>query len=101
VASIRILEPDSDTRNLLELLVCRLGHRPTDGERPELVLLEPASAEGTAVARELRRRHAALPIVCVSILPPERRSALRPAAWLVKPIARRQLGAAIDLALAR
>jgi CheY-like chemotaxis protein len=106
VASILISEPNAEVRALLELLVARLGHRPLraeeleDGAEPELVLLEPASSAGLALAKRLRRRFAHLPIVCASILPPgPELKEIEPVTYLVKPVRLRELEDAIASAL--
>jgi len=95
VATILIMDPDPATRSLLEVLVLRLGHRPigqrelSEGENPELMLLEPASRAGLRLAARLRRRFPQLPILCVSIDPPDWETrALGVAGHLMKPFRR-------------
>src|ERR1700756_5176377 len=92
MARVLISEPHPDCRALLELVVRRAGHEPlghgelVDGEPLELMILEPASAGGVALAAAARSRHEGLPIICTSIRPPgETTETLRPAAYLVKP----------------
>jgi CheY-like chemotaxis protein len=106
VATILIVDPDSATRSLLELLCQRLGHRPigprewVDGEEPDLLLLEPASRPGVRLARGFRRRFPDLPILCVSIDGPSGDvSSLNPVAHLMKPFRRSQLERALGQAL--
>jgi len=107
VARVLISEPHPDCRALLELVVRRAGHEPlgqgelADGDDPGLLILEPASADGLAIAHRLRRRLEELPIICTSIRPPSPATeTLRPAAYLVKPFRLAELQAAIAAALA-
>jgi hypothetical protein len=106
VATILIVDPDSATRSLLELLCLRLGHRPigprewVDGEEPDLLLLEPASRPGVRLARGFRRRFSELPILCVSIDGPTGETlSLSPVAHVMKPFRRSQLERALEQAL--
>ena len=107
MARILISEPHPDLRVLLETVVRRAGHEPvghgelTSDDAPELMILEPASADGLAAAARLRRRLEDLPIICTSIAPPsaETRS-LGPVAHLIKPFRLGDLEAAIVSALA-
>jgi len=107
MARILIHEPHPDVRILLEAIVRRAGHDPVghgelaNDDAPELMILEPASADGLAAAARLRRRLGDLPIICTSIEPPNGASnALRPIAYLVKPFRLGELEAAICSALA-
>jgi CheY-like chemotaxis protein len=102
VATILIVDPDPATRSLLELLIARLGHRPVGprewvgGVRPDLLLLEPASAPGLRLARGVRRRFPELPILCVSIDGPTAESrALGAVEHLMKPFRRAELDSAL------
>jgi CheY-like chemotaxis protein len=106
MARILISEPHPDLRVLLEAIVRRTGHEPVgQGElavddAPELMILEPASAEGLAAANRLRSRLEDLPIICTSILPPSAATqALAPVAHLLKPFRLLELEAAINSAL--
>ena len=106
MARILISEPHPDVRVLLEAVVRRAGHEPvgrgelTSDETPELMILEPASAEGLAAAAKLRRRFEDLPIICASIEPPTLATkALEPAAYLLKPFRLGELESAIAAAL--
>jgi hypothetical protein len=106
MATILIEDPDPATWSLLEVLVLRLGHRPigqhelSEGENPDLMLLEPASRAGVRLASRLRRRLPQLPILCVSIEPPnwETRT-LGVAGHVMKPFRRSQLERALETAL--
>jgi DNA-binding response OmpR family regulator len=103
---VLISEPHPDSRALFELVVRRAGHEPigpgelTDEELPELMILEPASGEGLATARRLRRRLEDLPIICTSIKPAGPAvEDLSPIAYLVKPFRLAELEAAVAAAL--
>ena len=106
MATVLIVDPDAETRSLLELLLLRLGHRPigprdwVEGEEPDVLLLEPASKPGLRLARGVRRRFGDLPILCVSIDGPSKETReLAPVAHVMKPFRRSQLEAALELAL--
>jgi hypothetical protein len=105
VASILTLDPDPRIRTLIELLVLRLGHRPIGlrgvaaGEKPDLLLLEPASSAAIAEAEILRRRLGRLPIVCVTRGLVGEAWSLDPAAVVRKPVRRSELEQAIADAL--
>ena len=107
MARILISEPHPDLRTLLEAIVRRAGHEPvghgelTSDDAPELMILEPASADGLAAAARLRSRLEDLPIICTSILPPSPETlALGTGAHLLKPFRLLELEAAISAALA-
>jgi CheY-like chemotaxis protein len=106
MARILISEPHPDLRVLLEAIVRRTGHEPVgqgelaSDDTPELMILEPASAESLAAANRLRSRLEDLPIICTSVLPPsEVTQALGPVAHLLKPFRLFELEAAISAAL--
>ena len=107
MARILIHEPHPDVRVLLEAVIRRAGHEPvglgelTTDDTPELMILEPASADGLAAAAKLRRRLEDLPIICASIEPPNADTkALRPIAYLLKPFRLGDLESAISGAVA-
>jgi CheY-like chemotaxis protein len=107
VAKILISEPHPDLRVLLEAIVRRAGHEPVgqgelaNDDAPELMILEPASAESLAAANRLRSRLGDLPIICTSVLPPcPDTLALSPVAHLLKPFRLFELELAISSALA-
>ena len=106
MARILIYEPHPDVRVLLAAVVRRAGHDPVgqgelaSDDTPELMILEPASADGLAAAARLRRRLEDLPIICTSIEPPSALTkALGPVAYLVKPFRLGDLEAALSDAL--
>ena len=106
MATVLIVDPDPATRSLFELLLMRLGHRPigqrelSEGEEPDLLLLEPASELGVRLARRVREQFPQIPVLCVSIDGPSEESRLlTPVAHVMKPFRRSQLEAALALAL--
>jgi len=108
MASIYLSEADPDVRRLLVVLLDRLGHEAivlgggTAAPPPaDLLLLEPASPECLEQARLLRAQQPSIPVICVSILPPEACFlSLGPLAYLAKPFALDELSAAVDAVLA-
>jgi DNA-binding response OmpR family regulator len=108
MASILLSEADPDVRRLLVVLLDRLGHEaivlgggPAAPPPADLLLLEPAAPACLEQARVVRESQPAIPVICVSILPPEACFlSLGPLAYLAKPFALDDLGAAIDAALA-
>ena len=106
VARVLISEPHPDCRTLIELVVRRAGHEPlgpgelAEGDEPGALILEPASADGLAIAHRLRNRLEQLPLICTSVRPagPGTES-LRPAAYLVKPFRLAELESAVATAL--
>ena len=107
MARVLISEPHPDCRALVELVVQRVGHDPLgpgelhEGDDLGLLILEPASADGLAIAHRLRRRLENLPIICTSVRPPcAATETLQPAAYLVKPFRLADLESAVETALA-
>lgn len=95
MARILISEPNPDVRQLFEHMVSRLGHEPVAlwSVTPEtaatidLMLVESADVACVDLAVEARRLNPGLPVVAVSIFPPEIDSAFHPDAHLLKPFA--------------
>ena len=108
MASILLSEADPDVRRLLIVLLERLGHEAIVLEGgvaapppADLLLLEPAVPACLEQARKIRAQQPSLPVVCVSVLPPEARFlTLGPLAHLTKPFTFAQLDRAIETALA-
>lgn len=109
MARVLLSEGDPDVRRLLVLLLERLGHDVAilDGTPPEasacdLLLLEPASRSGLEHARLVRDAQPELPIICVSVLPPEAEFlSLGPLEYLAKPFALNELRDVVDRTLLR
>ncbi len=114
---IVIMEPSFEVRELFALVITRLGHEAVcyDNFREEgledadvvlldldVLIVEPGSASALAIARQLRERLPALPIICASIHPrsPEV-AALDPVAYLLKPFPLAELEGALENAMAR
>ena len=106
MARVQIVEPYPEVRELLALVVERMGHTPVlaSDERQEsvdLLLAEPAMQGALQLAVASRAESSSLPIVVVSFLPqPAAWTALEPAAYVLKPFTVPQLEAAIADALA-
>ena len=109
MATVLVIEPHPEVRELLVRIVRRLGHDVVidDGRHAaewghlDAVVIEPAP-EGTieAIAPLVREGGAAL--VCVSIYPPsEQTRALNPVAYLQKPFSLVDLERALVAALER
>ena len=101
-------EPMPEIRELLAVVVRRLGHEPLpltgpddlDVDAADLALLEPASPAFLELARILRRLQPAFPLVFVSNEPESLATrALAPVRHILKPFQRGQLLQAIDDAL--
>jgi DNA-binding response OmpR family regulator len=105
VARILIVEPYPEVRELLALIVERMGHAPVVASTHaagsvDLLLVEPATRGALEIAQELRAESPTLPIVVVSFLPqPATWSGLEPAAYVLKPFTVAQLAAAVASAL--
>jgi DNA-binding response OmpR family regulator len=108
MANILLSEADPDVRRLLVVLLDRLGHEAivlggghAAPPPADLLLLEPASSACLEQARAVRERQPSIPVICVSILPPEACFlTLGPLAYLAKPFALDDLDSAIEEALA-
>ena len=104
MARVLICEPDPDIQSLIAFVARRLGHEPvvSDGtleqaETANVIVLEPGNAELLALARQLSD----VPIVCVSIYPPDDEVApLRLVSYLVKPFSLDELGRSLADAVA-
>ena len=90
MSRIRIVEPHRDIRELLSIVVLRLGHEPIVHEGPDDGIADVEAAvvdtdgAGLLVAQRLRARR--VPSVFTSIFPAERDALdLEPVAYLLKP----------------
>jgi DNA-binding response OmpR family regulator len=106
MAAILISEPNFEIRELLarviEAMACETATSPaTDADAVDLLLVEPGWPEGLALARRLRAARPELPIVLLSIYPPQLESELlSPTAYLVKPFSVAELQGVLRNALA-
>jgi DNA-binding NarL/FixJ family response regulator len=105
MATILLLEPHGDVRELFSAVARRLGHEPISRvteEPPAVLVVEPSAERELRRARRLRERFPALAIVCASIHPQSRetREQLDPVAYLVKPFPLAELERALEAALA-
>ena len=102
-----IAEPSSEVRDLICIVVRRLGHEAVvldasreDGPTADLVVAEPAWPEAQVVVERLSADGRSVPVVCTSIYA---RSATREVpgcvAYIVKPFTLQELKAAILTAL--
>jgi CheY-like chemotaxis protein len=105
MARVLIAEPYPEVRELLSLIVRRLGHSTVfQGDdlpgHVDVMLAEPAANGSLELAHSLRGLRPELPIVVVSFLPqPATWTALAPAAYVLKPFTVVQLEAAVSAAL--
>jgi hypothetical protein len=90
MARVLIYEPHDDIRDLIALVVRRLGHEPVSSteSRDELgvdaAVIEPGEPEGLRAA--IRMCAQGVPLLFTSIFPADEETlALNPAAYLVKP----------------
>jgi DNA-binding response OmpR family regulator len=108
MASILLSEADPDVRQLLVVLLERMGHEAIVLDdntalpaSADLLLLEPASAARLEQARVACALDPTLPVVCLSALPAEARLLTRgPLSYLQKPFTFQQLEATVESALA-
>jgi DNA-binding response OmpR family regulator len=109
MSKILIIEPSGDLRNLVALIVTRLGHTALtsngrDGQsevEPDAVLVEPFSDSALKMVQGLRATMPLLPIVCVSHHPPgPTTEALEPVAHVLKPFRIAEIEAAVAAAVA-
>jgi CheY-like chemotaxis protein len=106
MAAILISEPHLEVRELLARVIEAMGAEPlvdapASAHAVDLLLIEPGSEAALELARRLRAERPDLPIVCVSIYPPQLESDLLcPAAYLVKPFSVAELQGVLRNALA-
>jgi CheY-like chemotaxis protein len=104
MARILISEPTPEVQRLFEHMIRRLGHEPlalssvtrTVAATVDLMLVESADAFCADLAVALRSLRPTLPIVEVSILPPDANSVLEADAHLLKPFALGELRTLLD-----
>ncbi|MDX6506188.1 MAG: two-component system, cell cycle response regulator CpdR [Gaiellaceae bacterium] len=108
MAQILISEPNADVRALFEHMVRRLGHKPlalwaVTAERAatiDLLVIEPADPRSRELAAQVRIVAPALPILAVSIMPPNSAELTPANGYLLKPVVLDELRIAIDSLLA-
>jgi CheY-like chemotaxis protein len=107
MATVIVMEPHPEVRELLLRVVRRLGHDAVqadqsftpNGHPVDAVILEPAHQAGLDAAAPLVREKGAS-LICVSIFPPsEQVRQLGPAAYLQKPFSLGELESALRSAL--
>jgi hypothetical protein len=107
---IFISEPHEDLRQVLELMVMTLGHEPIPLNLPaarhlasaELLIIEPATPSGAALAQAASIANPSLALICASVArPPAELAELGVvfAASLRRPFTLDQLRGAIEQAL--
>lgn len=103
MASVLLLEPPGDVRELVLWTIQRLGHSVhvdvVDVSELSAVILEPAVATAVATTRALVTQRPGLPVICTSIEPPHPIPGLQPVAYLVKPFALASLEDVLESAL--
>jgi hypothetical protein len=104
VARVLICEPDPEVRELLMVIVTRLGHEPVGDDEElggvEAIVVEPAHASSVERALAFRAVAGDVPVICASIdLPNGGTRRLQPVAHLVKPFALPDMKAALATAL--
>jgi CheY-like chemotaxis protein len=104
--TVLISEPHLEVRELLARVVEAMGFEaavdvPEQTDAIDVLLIEPGSEQALARARRLRADRPELPIVCVSIYPPQLESdLLYPSAYLIKPFSVAELQGVLRNAVA-
>ncbi len=103
MARVCISEPVAETRELLELLVVRLGHEVVPEHQliaADALIFEPSSAHGVTLARRARRHCPETALVAVSAVPVPVSGLPGRVTRLTQPFAPAELARALDGALA-
>jgi CheY-like chemotaxis protein len=104
--TVLISEPHLEVRELLARVVEAIGFEalldvPEQTDAIDVLLIEPGSEQALARARRIRADRPELPIVCVSIYPPQLESdLLAPEAYLIKPFSVAELQGVLRNAVA-
>lgn len=103
--TILVCERNLEVRELLVHVIAAMGCEAVLSEPPagdvDLLLIEPGDGDALELAGRLRAAHPELPIVCVSIYPPQLESdLLSPLAYLLKPFSVAELQGVLRNALA-
>jgi hypothetical protein len=99
MATVLVLDPIVEVRDLFALQLLRIGHMPVyeSDAAPDALLVEPADPAMLDRAIEMRKARPGLPIVCASIADDARvAELLRPCTYLVKPVGVERLRQAFD-----
>jgi CheY-like chemotaxis protein len=102
VPRILLLDPDPDLRELLVLVLRKLGHEALfdAAAAADGLIVDPAAPDALTAARALRAARPSLPIICVSVWPATAEaSRLEPVAYLARPFTTLALAEALRLAL--
>ena len=99
---VLIGEPEFEVRDLLVRAVKKVGHDVVlahdvePGDDFDVAIVEPADPALLETARRLRRDHPDVPLIFVSVKPPDANTtALLPAVHLVKPFTREDISRAL------
>jgi hypothetical protein len=102
MATVLVLEPLAEVRELFAFQLARIGHQPVYDRTTayDALLVEPADPLMLRRAVELRKTRPELPVVCASIEDnPRVADPLRPCTYLVKPFGVERLRRALDAEL--
>jgi hypothetical protein len=103
VAKVLVVEPVEETRELIECLVTRMGHKVVGGESLrdiDVVFYEPASRAGLALARRVQAECPTVCLVAINASPPRAMAREpRPMASLMQPFSPGDLRRVLEAAL--
>lgn len=103
MAQVLVVEPVAETRELIELVVRRMGHDIVSTEslrNVDVVFYEPESIAGRALALRVQRERPTVRLVACSAAPSEQTDrGPRPFASLLQPFTARDLRRVLEAAL--